>query len=81
MEREWSRNIQHQLWTEEACSRGTSRLERLTLPLMSCIGSFGQGIARGKELRARRRPWQGTCAKVRSGVKQASVDWSVAGRG
>lgn len=44
--------------TDEATSRGTSRLEHLTLPLMSCVGptgrelrggrSCGQGIGRGK---------------------------------
>lgn len=43
---------------KEATSRGTSRLERLTLPLMSCVGptgrelrgegSCGQGVGRGK---------------------------------
>lgn len=31
---------------------------------------------RGKELPARRRPWQGTYAKMRRGrIKQASGDW------
>lgn len=52
---------------KEATSRGTSRLERLTLPFMSCVGPTGREFARGRKLRARRRPWQGTCAKVRSG--------------